>query len=249
MTPLDNRIKLLFVSHYCSARKGMPTMIKAVEKSSNSKTGCVSATYAPIASCPADCPLKDRGCYAKTGNVGIHVSRLDRDAVGHFKQDIAENESKAIDGLSGKRPLRLHVSGDCATTQAARTVSAACDRYTKRHGQPVWAYTHAWRKVPRAAWGSVSVWARVHSAADVKAALRAGYAVNVVKDLQGAKMSKTDGVTYIACPATRTDKNCLSCKLCFKADRMREKKIVIAFPPHGPQKKAVAKVAAELWEA
>jgi hypothetical protein len=40
----------------------------------------VSATYVAQQTCPADCPLMDAGCYAETGNVGIHTRRLNQQA-------------------------------------------------------------------------------------------------------------------------------------------------------------------------
>jgi hypothetical protein len=48
-----------------------------VLKTSNSKLGNVAATYSSIeSSCPTDCSLKDNGCYAQMGFVGIHTSKL-----------------------------------------------------------------------------------------------------------------------------------------------------------------------------
>jgi hypothetical protein len=42
----------------------------------------VSATYVSQQSCPDDCPLLGNGCYAETGNVGIHTNRLNRQVDG-----------------------------------------------------------------------------------------------------------------------------------------------------------------------
>ena len=53
-------------------------IVKAVEKSVNSKTGPVSVTYAPIYSCPRSCPFLDKGCYAQNGHCGIHLSKLNK---------------------------------------------------------------------------------------------------------------------------------------------------------------------------
>lgn len=40
----------------------------------------VSATYVAQESCPESCPLLGNGCYAETGNVGIHTNRINAQA-------------------------------------------------------------------------------------------------------------------------------------------------------------------------
>src|SRR5947209_2259473 len=103
----------------------------AVETSTNSKLGPVSATYASQASCPPSCPWFNNGCYAERGLVGWQTRRLNRSALRGALRS-ARAEGKAIDTLTGDRLLRLHVVGDARTDGAARELGAAARRYTAR---------------------------------------------------------------------------------------------------------------------
>lgn len=156
------------------------------------------------------------------------------------KFQLATNEAEAIRTLTGRFPLRLHVVGDCTTDTTAQTVSRAASEHRAKFDQPVWTYTHAWRKVKRASWSDVSVLASCETIADTKQAMRKGYgAAIVVSEHKDTKAYSVDGVRLIPCPEqTGRAKNCETCKLCFNADRLRETNSVIAFAAHGATKKA-----------
>lgn len=223
--------------------KSTPTGIlpsaTAVERSENVKLGNVSATYASQASCPSDCPFLNSGCYAEAGYVGIQTRRLNASTVSASIK-IAKAEAEAIDKLSGRRPLRLHVVGDARTNTAARILSAAAKRYTARLGRRVWTYTHAWRRVLRKSWGRISVLASCESIKDAKQAMRAGYAAAIVVP-KFAKDSAypADGIKILPCPAQTRGVTCDKCQLCMDDSRLRDSKLVIAFEPHGCRKTAV----------
>src|ERR1051325_9338279 len=134
----------------------------AVEKSRNSKIAGCSATMVSQASCPRSCKFYANGCYAESGPTGFTTHRLNR-STETKPEAIARIEAKAISQLSGKRPLRLHVVGDCTTDKAAKILSSAAESYP----MPVWSYTHAWRTVSRVLWGKVSILASCETAADV----------------------------------------------------------------------------------
>ena len=231
----------------------------AVQVSKNRKTGPVATTYAGQRACPASCPFMGKGCYAEKGHMGIHTRRLNS-APKISKRAMAQAEADAIDAIRpvAGLPMRLHVVGDCATPEAARIVSAAAERYTERGGGPAWTYTHAHARVPREAWGKVSVLASVHSPADGLAALSRGYAPAVVVDefpsrsrgerwlsalsrgRAAAEVAKEhpsrswteDGVRWVACPEQVKGTQCVDCKLCMKADMLRDKGVGIAFRKH-----------------
>lgn len=216
----------------------------AVAKSLNSKIGRVAATYVSQESCPKSCPFMGSGCYAETGMMGIHTKRLNKQsAAGKLsKLQLARNEARAVDSLSGELPLRLHVVGDCTTNQTARVVAGAARRYRQRFQSRVWAYTHAWRQVARASWGDVSVLASCETMADVRVAMGGGYAAAiVVSEHAGAgdgKATLRDGLRVVPCPQqTGRAADCMSCGLCLDADRLRAAGIVIEFATHGSQGK------------
>ena len=124
-----------------TALKRARAPVLAVETSSNAKLGACSATYVTQGSCPA-CPFLGNGCYAGYGPLGWQAARLNGSSV-LAPARIARAEARAIDGLTGDRPLRLHVVGDCRTPLAARIVARAAERYGARGGRQVWTYTHA----------------------------------------------------------------------------------------------------------
>lgn len=214
-----------------------------VTESKNVKVGPASATYASIdGSCPRDCAQRNAGCYAQSGNVGIHVSRLDRNNKLRRKQDareVAREEAKllyeAIRQEQHTLPLRLHVSGDCRTKTAARIVSKAASKW----GNKVWTYTHAWKRVPRSNWGNVSVLASVDRPEDIALAQEQGYAPAIVVETHSSpKATLMHGVKFIPCPAqTKDSVTCVSCGLCLNADRLHRDGFGIAFAAHGVAKK------------
>lgn len=217
--------------------------------------GAVSTTYASIkASCPESCELRTSGeCYAQNGMVGFVVKRLDKATEGHAPLETAIEEAAAIDGAfkggavpqdgaKGGRDLRLHTSGDCSTVEAAEIVGAAAARWVARGGGDVWTYTHAWRDVPRSAWGeAVSVLASIDKVEDIAAAQAQGYTpARYVAEFPSAKGWVEGGVRWVACPAQTTDKTgCADCRLCFSADSMKARNVGIAFSAHGTRANAL----------
>jgi hypothetical protein len=197
--------------------------------------GCAT-TYAPIRNtCPTSCPLMGGGCYAQAGHTAIHLARLEGSLAGVGPEVMAELEASEIrDAVaSGKvpqgTPLRLHTFGDCRTPEAAKRLGEACRLWPG----PVWTYTHAWRDVPRAAWGdapNLSVVASLDSVDDVHAANLAGYDMTslVVAKHTGPKAYAADGTRVVPCPNQTLGKTCRECRLCFGEHAM-----TIAFEAHG----------------
>lgn len=215
---------------------------KAVERSENRKLGIgkCSATYVSQASCPTDCPLLHKGCYAEKGTPRFATFKVNQSPERESPIELAQAESKAIDSLSGKFPLRLHVVGDCAGLMEANLVSMAAERYQAKHQQPVWTFTHAHHRVPRAAWRNISVLASCHSLEEVEAAHQAGYAASLVSNrlppTQGKAWKESCGekeFTLIPCPQqSGKAKDCISCRLCFRDDKLHAAKAVIVFKKH-----------------
>jgi hypothetical protein len=224
-----------------------------VDKSNNHKInsrngGKVSATYASIeTSCPTSCELrKERTCYAMHGHVLFTLNRFDNEGTA---LQTAREEARLIDnafkggpipqdGARGGRDLRLHVSGDCRTPGAARTLAAAIKRWFARGGGAAWGYTHAHSNVPREAWGPTSVLASVDRLEDVPAARAQGYApARYVAEFPSEKAWEEGGVKWIPCPAqTRDNVGCADCRLCFRDRALHERNAGIAFSAHGASK-------------
>ena len=215
--------------------------VKAVELSQNSKIGDASATYVTQDSCPDSCTLKKNGCYAENNLVGMITSKLNNEANGQYKPlTIAKQEALAIGTLTGMRPLRVHVVGDCRTNGAAEVVARAMAKHTKKFGQKAWSYTHAWRRVRAASWLGQSVLASCESTTDAKEAMGKGYAVAlVVPEFASSKAYMLDGIKVMPCPAQVGDTNCSLCRLCMGSISLRAKRVVIGFEPHGTRKSKV----------
>lgn len=215
-----------------------------VESSDNAKIGFAAATYLPIEStCPASCPLKGNGCYAQNGHVLYQERRLAKEFASLNGDTLAMLEGAEIRDASRRirdnRPLRLHVSGDAVTPFRAEQISSGASSWRG----PVWAYTHAWRDVPRASWGKVSVLASCESVADAKRAMEAGYAAAVVVSRHDSPRATTnDNVRVIPCPSQTMGRICTECRLCFDAGALLARNAVIAFEAHGASKKRALRV-------
>lgn len=216
--------------------------VTAIEKSRNSKTGKVSVTYAPIQSCPESCPFLNKGCYAQHGNTAFTLIRLNKNAEKHKKTrpiDIALEEAKQIQKLSGQNDLRLHIVGDAKTAKAAEILAWAAQNHISKKGKKVWTYTHAWKNIPRKKWGKISVLASCETIDECRKAMQRGYASSIVrlKPFKGSFHWK--GIKMTACPALVNENiHCVDCGLCKNDKRLREKKEVICFFPHGVKQNA-----------
>lgn len=223
------------------------------EKSANVKLGkSVAATYAPVSgTCPTSCPLMGNGCYAQLGFVGIQNYNLEKanKEKNLNATELAREEAKAIDasfakGVPENTILRVHVSGDSRTVKGTRAIASAVGRWLKRGGKAAWSYTHAWKTVPRTAWGKVSVLASVTTVKEAQAALKAGYAPAIVVDgFKDAKAFMQGNVKFVPCPQQTRDVTCDDCGLCMNADKLKDARTGIAFMAHGVQKNKVGKVA------
>lgn len=217
-----------------------------VEKSGDLKLSTdrsVSATWVSQGSCPDYCSLKGSGCYAENGRSAIHTSRLNlAQAKGQFTpEQLARFEAQAIDNLSGKNPLRLHIVGDSRTRKSVRIVRTAAERYKARFNQPVWTFTHA-INIPRELWGSVSVLRSCENFNQVKTAHAEGYASALViteKHESHKPVQLGDGFRGIPCPQqVKKSDSCKSCKLCWNDKHLHQNKLVILFAPdRGTDKK------------
>ena len=215
----------------------------------NGRTRCepigpyVSSTYVAIEStCPASC--RGGGCYAQAG---MAVSRLDRlvQRRGWSGEATIDAEVKAIDqmfvrgvpqdGARGGRDLRLHVSGDAYNERGARMLAGAATRWQARGGGAVWSFTHLWRRVPRDAWGPISVLASVETRRDAMEAVERGYAPALtVTHHEGDHAIPLDGTKIVPCPAQTRDRTCAECRLCLDAD-LNKRRLGVAFAIHGKE--------------
>jgi hypothetical protein len=228
----------------------MYKIVIATEKSQNSKTGQVSATYAPIQSCPSTCSFLNQGCYAQCGNTAIHLNRMNQQARELKKErpiDIARLEAKSIKNLTGTRPLRLHIVGDCRTSRAASILAKASKEYKEKYQQPVWTYTHSWKNIPREKWGGIAVLASCETIKECKEALRRGYAPSIVRLKPFTRSFKYRGLEMIPCPSFDKGLKCNECQRCWDDKELLKKNRAICFFPHGAQEHKAINVIRTKW--
>lgn len=212
----------------------------AVEASQASKLGLVHATYASQVSCPASCSYRGAGCYAESGRVNIRTMELNRSAefLRASPLDVAEEEAIAIEeDLSGRLDLRLHVVGDCPTTECAAVVAEAAAKKMRRHKRSAFSYTHAWKEVDRKAWEGVSILASCENLPQLDEALDSGWSASLVVDQfpNSGKFTLPSGRTAFACPHQTHGITCCDCRMCLRGSKYLKSRGIdaIAFEVHG----------------
>lgn len=206
--------------------------VLAIELTQNSKTGPCSATYVSQHSCPRGCPFLNCGCYAEYGPLSIITRKVKGDETA--AEQMAREEARAIDSLSGRRDLRLHVVGDCRTNNAAKIVSRAAQRFVRKWGKSIWTYTHAWREVKRSSWQGVSVLASCEQLRQIKEARARGYATAlVVEEFLSEKTYALGSEKILPCPAQTRGITCVGCRLCFDDQRLSRAGLTVGFELHG----------------
>ncbi|WP_438040256.1 DUF7227 family protein [Sorangium sp. So ce128] len=203
--------------------------------------------------CSDACPFRSGGCFAKAGFTRFKARELDAAARSlTADQVIAEgvrlvdaafnNRRVTEDGARGGRDLRLHAGGDVGSALAAQLLAGAARRWRDRGGSAVWSFTHAWREVPREAWGSVSVLASVEQPEGVEVAPAGGYAATIVVDelpSDEAFSLPESNAKIVSCPAEGRGKTCVECRLCLDADKLARRNLAVAFEAHGPTARPV----------
>lgn len=213
-----------------------PKVVYAVEATQSAKVGKVSATYVSQRTCPTSCAFLAGGCYAMNGHMSLIATKpLNRNTPADMTAaQIARIEARAIDTLSGRLDLRLHIVGDSFTETGTINIATAAEAFMRRGGRRVWTYTHAWREVPREAWGEVSVLASCETEAEVLEARARGYAAALVVESHGTPKRHAQGpLQVLPCPEQTRGVQCVSCRLCMDDRRLLATGTVIAFAVHG----------------
>jgi hypothetical protein len=213
--------------------------VKMVERSENAKTGPVANTFVSQATCPRDCPLRDAGCYAQHGPIGLITRGLNRSRDSAARA--AEREAAAIDALNPHRvlDLRVHVVGDCRDSRSAALVGGAMARFQARSGRGAWTYTHAWRDIPAVAWQGASVIASCETVEQVREARARGYATALVLPRKGAAPK---GIKAVACRHEAKGTQCVDCRRCLDAKGLHKRGETVVFHVHGTRFKTVSRM-------
>ena len=213
--------------------------IRFVGNSKNMKTGSISQTYTSCNTCPARCPFKDHGCYAKQGPVSWVWKKTEKLGVS------PDQLKEVIQNSCHTNVIRHNVAGDMATPETnelnEELVKVLCEAYK---GLTVYTYTHCEindnniRIVKEAAAAGFIINFSTESIEAAKKAREAGCNAVIACNTISDHVVKHEGLTVVQCPATYKDNvQCQNCGMCWQKDR----KVIPAFPVHGAgQKKAKA---------
>ena len=212
-------------------------------KSRNVKTGPIPVSITSANSCPDSCPFSGGGCYAKSGPLAIHWSKVSNGERGLSWSAFCES----IKALPNGQFWRHNAAGDLPGQGETIDAKALGELVLANQGKRGFTYTHKTNdkanfECIRAAndWGfAVNLSANNLDHADELAELGVGPVVTVLPIDGPTKQTTPNGRTVITCPATYRDGvSCDTCKLCAVIDRQT----IVGFPAHGNAKAKVQTV-------
>jgi len=214
-------------------------------KSANVKTGPIPVSTSSADTCPDSCPLKAGGCYAKSGPLGMHWSKVTQDKRGTsltaFVQQVRTLDAGQIwrHNQAGDLPGK----GDRINQGALkRIVSANKGKrgYTYTHKPPTLGNNGKAIANANAEGFTVNLSGNSLSHADELKALNIGPVVAIVPEDAPDKGVTPAGNRWITCPAqTRDNVTCATCKLCAVSTRS----VIVAFRAHGTSKRKAEAIA------
>lgn len=211
--------------------------------SENAKLGFMPATYRGMhtptgSTCPATCPLRDSGCYARSS---FTAGTAKRAALSSHEDGKKVQEFVRTLPIGSK--IRFHVSGDFFKADGKRLdkryINGLKRAVSKRPDLQAWAYTHAKNgelKRLRSTFKNTSLTLNAscdtitEAIANVKQNIKSVVTVGAKFDTQNI-----DGVKFVVCPAQTSDRQCKDCMLCAKSQRS----CVVAFRGHGIGAKSI----------
>ena len=222
------------------------------EKSSNQKTGPMAVSTSSGSTCPDACPLKAKGCYAKSGPLALHWKRITDGLRGvpwaYFLQQVKK--------LAPRTLMRHNQAGDLPGTGDAIDVEKLAELVDATKHIKAFTYTHKpvlsgpyaeenKKAIKHANDNGFTINLSANSVghADTLFDLNIGPVVTLLpKDwtMRIPTCQTPKGRRIIICPATyKDDVSCATCRMCMDRDRQA----IIGFPAHGTG----AKVAEEVF--
>lgn len=205
--------------------------------SANSKTGPIPVGTTSSSTCPAACPLKNDGCYAEYGKVGMHWRKVSNGERGGDVEQFAAQ----IKRLPRAQLWRYGQAGDLpgdGRRVDARALAAIVEANKGRRG---FAYTHypvddpvnaAVIAAANAAGFTINLSANNLAHADELAAAGIAPVVVLLPPDQANPTLTPAGRHVSVCPASiRDDIDCARCGVC-----ATNRKAIIGFPVHGSGK-------------
>ena len=218
--------------------------------SQNGKTGPIPVTTSESSTCPNECPFRDGSCYAKSGPLAIHWSKVSKGERG----DSLEALAKQIKAFPRGQIWRHNQAGDLPGFSNAIDSDKLSQIVAANKGRRGFTYTHkpcegdsnqstsnrvAVRFANREGF-TVNLSANNISHADRLVDLQAGPVVCVVPEATQDVFYTPQGRKGIVCPAQqRDDITCANCQLCSRSNRS----VIIGFRAHGASKRKAEAIA------
>ena len=216
------------------------TRVTFTRISGNAKTGPIPVSMTESSSCPNSCPLKDSGCYARFGMVGMHWRKLDKGITGMaweaFTQQVKALPKGTLWRHNAAGDLPMDNNGGINKPEFLALVSA-------NKGKQGFTYTHHSEKLGDNAslikqaneeGFTVNLSANNAEHADELASLNIGPVVTLLPEDAPKRSYTPQGRAIVKCPATYIDSmTCAACALCANSSR----KSIVGFPVHGTGKR------------
>lgn len=207
--------------------------------SRNRKLGPIPSVIASADTCPTDCILRGRGCYAELGPLSMHWKKANDNGMS-FDPFLRE-----IRRLPKRQLWRYGTAGDLPPDRASLLRLAAANQ-----NRPVLVYTHGrdYDGYREANALGFHVNLSADSLADADRLAETGLSVVVTLPSYFARKPKESltsfrsrlggrlkrftpqGRSVFICPAVYTETTCLDCQLCSKP---RRGGAIVGFPAHG----------------
>lgn len=234
-----------------------PGMFSLVTVSGNGKTGPIPVSTSPATTCPAACPLKNNGCYADGGHLGIHWRKVTNEERGVPYPIFIEQ----VKGLPYQQLWRHNQAGDLVKIGELIDALALEMLVEANLGKRGFTYTHHTMGVQHnrelVAWACrnglvINLSADSIAEADHLMALEIAPVVTILPMDAPRLTISPDGHHVLACPAEDSDITCARCGLCALPLAKRRRKtaqgwryLIIGFRAHGNRRMRVHQIALE----
>lgn len=209
--------------------------------STNKKTGPIPVSTSSKSNCPPSCPFRGNGCYAESGPINIHWTKVTKGERGLSFDDFCDEISRLPRG----QIWRHNQAGDLEGENDLIDFPKLKQLVAANKGRRGFTYTHY------PVDGS-----SIHNRKCIKYANDNGFTVNISANSEAHAIKLRDlnigpvvcvvpenfetNKDVVVCPAVHgEDVSCATCQLCQK-----DHKKIIGFPAHGSRKKVAEKVVA-----
>jgi len=214
-------------------RPVMKNITHVTLKSGNAKTGPIPVSTSSATTCPDACPFKASGCYAKSGPLAIHWSKVSAGLRGLQWTEFLDVVRSFAEGQLWRHNQAGDLPGNgdkidrAALAQLARA-NAGRRGFTYTHKPARGANLKAIRFSNRSGF-VINLSANSVAHADKLAELGLPVAA-VVPQSSPDRFTTPAGNKVVICPAQRVAGiSCNTCRLCAKGNRA----FIIGFRPHG----------------